>query len=575
MTVEKLSNYEPLFGSWTVDGELSQNSSSKLFRVSRETNLGKEYFAVKTIRFPKDETEYQRIVATGSFENGEEYLSYLEETFKTNMEKMMSLRSNKNIVSFEDYMIIKGVHCFYGVILTEPLYSLSQYLTLEKRTPKELSKLGSDIANALVGFRSLSVVHKEIKPENIYVSHKGVYKLGDFGLDRKALDFDTLKESEYCPPEIYESNNNTYCADVYSLGITLYKLCCQKEAMPSAKRISDKPLSMPPSLDSTFSKIILKATEYYPQKRYKAPEYLLNDLKLYLSGMTISPKAPTPTIFEAKAASAKARSEFEEAFSDEEELDEKESNKKKLYILIGALIGAILIFSIAASFIFGNRNEPQTVETTTVRPIITKATEKESETSLPDETTSETALETTTEEETTTKEETTTEETTIEETTAEKTTAEETTTTEERTETTTAFSVLSSEVILYKESNKAEGETDSEGREYKSLSSPKAKAELQGDSISKVTVSAKSFGSYPIQNGNAYICQVTEGTVILKEPLDFTCSFDEDEPDDDLTVIFNLYGDIYYDDATDFYIIFEEGAVASDDYISLPVQIKL
>lgn len=79
------------------------------------------------------------------------------------------------------------------------------------------------------------LAHLDIKPENIFISKDGYYKLGDFGL---VLDFNQDNSSEprdgdprYLAPELMDGNF-TKAADIFSLGITVLELACDLE-LPS------------------------------------------------------------------------------------------------------------------------------------------------------------------------------------------------------------------------------------------------------------------------------------------------------------------------------------------------------
>lgn len=577
MTIQELRDFEPLFGFWKVDGKISQGKSSQVYRVSKSVAGTTEYKAIKVTRYPKDETEYQRAVSQGNYQKSDEYLLSLEEKVKEYLQKMISLKGNKNIVEYYDYMIVHSNHCFYAISLFEFLMPLNVYYSKHNYTSMDIAKLGFDISTALCTYKNAFITCKKIKTENIFVTRQGVYKIGDFGFEFENEEFDENKFYEYCPPELCNENGNFQNGDLYSLGMILYKYCILKEdtnqSLPQ-KRLSSGILPTPKFADETLAKIILKATQFYPQKRYSSVEFLTNDLSLYLSGMTVNKtkKSDVPNVYEAKSNASKE--EFQKVFADNDETDTNE-NKKKIYITVGAVILAVIIFAVSGIFLSQKTND-DAITTSTTRAIITKATEKETQNTTEQEETT-TQSETTTEEETITQNETTTKEETKDETTEvlESESTSYTPSVSEEKETDSDYSVLSKEVILYSQSDKESGETDSAGRKYKNISPLSVKSNIQNDSIMKVVVSIKAFGNYPSQNASAYICQLTDSTLILKEAVDFNCSFDEDEPLDNVDIIIDLLGDIYYDDSSDFYIVFEEGAIASDESISLPIQIKI
>lgn len=135
MNIEKLRNFEPIFGEWYIDKKLSEGRSSVFYRVFREKNGRTDYLGLKTIRFPRTEADFNRIMQSGRYSDPEEYLKVLESELRRNMDKMMSLRANSSIVRFDDYMIVREFNCFHVIILMQELRPLSEHLTEKEPRP--------------------------------------------------------------------------------------------------------------------------------------------------------------------------------------------------------------------------------------------------------------------------------------------------------------------------------------------------------------------------------------------------------------------------------------------------------
>ena len=101
--------------------------------------------------------------------------------------------------------------------------------------------IGLQIAEALAAAHASSVIHGDIKPENILLRPDHYVKLLDFGLARKVttetialgsgLALGTLR---YMSPEQARTEPLTPASDVFSLGLVLYELLAGRHAFPAA-----------------------------------------------------------------------------------------------------------------------------------------------------------------------------------------------------------------------------------------------------------------------------------------------------------------------------------------------------
>lgn len=90
-------------------------------------------------------------------------------------------------------------------------------------------KYFSQIANALLHMHEKRVMHRDIKPANIFVTEKGVPKLGDLGLGRFfsncTKDAHSLVGTPYyMSPERVKESGYDFKSDIWSMGCILYEL---------------------------------------------------------------------------------------------------------------------------------------------------------------------------------------------------------------------------------------------------------------------------------------------------------------------------------------------------------------
>ena len=78
-------------------------------------------------------------------------------------------------------------------------------------------------------------MHRDIKPDNIFLGFEGKIKIGDFGISKK---FETKKKHtnglvgtpNYISPEIAKGESYSFKTDLWAIGCVLYELCFLEKA---------------------------------------------------------------------------------------------------------------------------------------------------------------------------------------------------------------------------------------------------------------------------------------------------------------------------------------------------------
>ena len=158
-------------------------------------------------------------------------------------------------------------------------------------------KLGKDICKALVLCKKHEIIHRDIKPQNIFISFNGDYKLGDFGIAKtmeKTMGGTKIGTYKYMAPEVYNNQPYGSSADIYSLGLVLYWLLNDRRMpflpLPPAKlkagmeeearqrRLMGETLPAPVHGSVELKRIVLKACAFDQKKRYSSAAQMLEDL---------------------------------------------------------------------------------------------------------------------------------------------------------------------------------------------------------------------------------------------------------------------------------------------------------
>ena len=295
-----------LWPEWEIVENIGAGAYGTVYKLKRKDIGGVYYSALKVISIPRDEYELGQMRNQQMTETQIcDYYYQMVERISKEFTVMERLKGNTNIVSYEDHKIVphKNKPGWDILIRMELLTSLPEYLKTHDMSENNICKLGIDICNALILCEKEKIIHRDIKPGNIFVSDFGDYKLGDFSLV-KYVDFSVDISSPkgtyaYIAPEIYRGAEYDYSADIYSLGLILYRLLNRGrgpfQPLPPEKMTAEiveisnqkrlKADSFPKPVDAShvFSTIVLKACACNPNKRYKNAVELQKALLWYSS----------------------------------------------------------------------------------------------------------------------------------------------------------------------------------------------------------------------------------------------------------------------------------------------------
>lgn len=156
-------------------------------------------------------------------------------------------------------------------------------------------KIAIQIAKALDCAHKNNIIHRDIKPQNILITENGDVKVTDFGI-AKSTDSSTITNTtsiigsaHYLSPEQAKGTYIDCRADIYSFGVVIYEMVTGKlpfegesPVTVALKHLQEEPIA-PKNLNSaipdSLNKLILKAMEKEPIKRYQSAKDIIQDLQ--------------------------------------------------------------------------------------------------------------------------------------------------------------------------------------------------------------------------------------------------------------------------------------------------------
>ena len=168
---------------WKEVELIGEGSYGKVYKAKKEEFGIATYSAIKQIEIPQTKLEIQTLKTEGMTQDG--ITRYYEKSVQKWIDeiKFMSIfKDSENIVDIEDYEILKKKKEIGWIIniRMELLQNLDLYILEHNLTDREILKMAIDVATALEDCEAKDVIHRDIKPDNIFVNGKGVYKVGDF-----------------------------------------------------------------------------------------------------------------------------------------------------------------------------------------------------------------------------------------------------------------------------------------------------------------------------------------------------------------------------------------------------------
>ena len=186
--------------------------------------------------------------------------------------------SHKNIITIHDL----GEHEGTPYLAME--YLEGEDLQRRLRRPEKMSlsrkvDLSIEICEGLEYAHSRGVIHRDVKPANIFITERGTVKVLDFGLARLMTSQLTntnmlMGTLNYMAPEQVRGERADHRSDIFSVGVVLYELLCGKKAFEG----------------DSFASTLYKILQEVPEPLWKVDATLPRELVAIVERALAKPK---------------------------------------------------------------------------------------------------------------------------------------------------------------------------------------------------------------------------------------------------------------------------------------------
>lgn len=299
---------------WKVVRLIGEGSFGAVYEIQRNTFGNIEKAALKVISIPKSKRDIEELYNDGYDDASitARFNSFLEDIVRE-YSLMVEMKGHTNVVYCDDLRYVQSEDGFgWNIYIKMELLTPLPKILRSEIAQEDVIQLGIDICKALVLCKSRNIVHRDIKPQNIFVSKDGNFKLGDFGIAKTAertTSGTKVGTYKYMAPEVYNNQPYGSAADIYSLGLVLYWMLNERrtpflplppqvpttgmEEESRRRRFSGEAIPVPLHGSEELKRIVLKACAYDLHERYTSAAEMLEDLQALRTdkGMPISAAA--------------------------------------------------------------------------------------------------------------------------------------------------------------------------------------------------------------------------------------------------------------------------------------------
>lgn len=219
---------------YTVVEMLGAGAFGTVYKVLKRNESGQYIRALKHIVIPTEKQYYSVLNSMGGdVPKADSYFSQMLKNIVSEITILNDLSEAgvQHIVRYyeNDIVTTDSPRRYDVYILMEYLTPIEEFIRNTEFLICDVVRLGIEILEGLSACHKNGVIHRDIKDDNIFVSDKGEFKIGDFGVSKILKDASRAESLKGTPnflaPEVYLGKGGyTKSVDLYSLGIVLYRL---------------------------------------------------------------------------------------------------------------------------------------------------------------------------------------------------------------------------------------------------------------------------------------------------------------------------------------------------------------
>jgi serine/threonine-protein kinase len=220
-----------------------------------------------------------------------------------------------NIVGASDFGVTDEGHHYLAMDLLDGA-SLTERISARDLSPREIARIMAEVCDGLAAAHQAGVIHRDLKPDNVYLTSSGA-RILDFGIAKRTgleEEDQALTRTghicgtvEYIAPEQIRGLTNDPRSDLYAVGVIMYEAltgetpyhgrtvgetlhrALNDKLVPPRKRTGDR--TIPADLES----ICLKALSRRSEKRFQTAGEMADALRALTpdEGRTVEIKRPS------------------------------------------------------------------------------------------------------------------------------------------------------------------------------------------------------------------------------------------------------------------------------------------